>query len=172
MPLLWASAFFFAILTTRFQYGYFNFDLRLNCINTFRNIYNVNIVMSSNFSLDRSQNKSFVINNKKFLKQYALKNHEFFGEGIIVINLLLLNTNTIDVQNISQEKLETEQEPTVHQPVSYIPRKNFWFKMISLKIKKKYHIDIQEESSSNNKFLVVFIKDASIEYFSIYSLKL
>lgn len=128
--------------------------------------------MSSNSSIEQRQNKSFVINNKKILKQYALKNYKFFGKGIIVINLYLLNTDKIDEQNISNQKIKNEQEQTVHQPVSYISIKNFWFKMISLKIKKKYNIDIQQAGSANEKFLIVFIKDASIEYFSIYSLKL
>ena len=128
--------------------------------------------MSSNSSLDKRKNKSFVVNNKNFLKQYALKNHESFGEGIIVVNLLLLNIDIVDEQNLFNEEMENEQEQTVHQPISYISLTNFWFKMISLKIKKKYNIDIQEESNLNKKFLVVFIKDASIEHFSIYSLKL
>ena len=128
--------------------------------------------MSDNSSLDNRKNKSFVANNKYFLKQYALKNYESFGEGIIVVNLLLLNIDVVDEQDLSNEEMDNEQEQTVHQPISYISRKNFWFKMISLKIKKKYNIDIQEESNLNKKFLVVFIKDASIEHFSIYSLKL
>lgn len=124
--------------------------------------------MSSNPSLDKRKNKSFVINNKRFLKQYALKNHEIFGRGIIVVNLLLLKTDLIK----DNDELEYDLEPTVHQPISYIPQKNFWFKMIGLKIKKKYSIDIKEKSDRDREFLVVFIKDASIEHFSIYSLKL
>ncbi|MDJ0592197.1 MAG: hypothetical protein QNJ72_19770 [Pleurocapsa sp. MO_226.B13] len=128
--------------------------------------------MSPNSSLDKRKNKSFVINNKYFLKQYALKNYEIFGKGIIVINLLLLKTDKIDKEDFPNYELENEQEPTVHQPVSYIPQKNFWFKMLNLKIKKKYQIDIQQENNFQQKFLVVFIKDASIEHFSIYSLKL
>ena len=128
--------------------------------------------MSSNFALDKRKNKSFVINNKRFLKQYALKNYDTLGQGIIVINLLLLKEDIIDEEKVAQHERGQERELTVHQPVSYIPQKNFWFKMLSLKIKKKYNIDIQSESNLNKKFLVVFIKDASIEYFSIYSLKL
>ena len=128
--------------------------------------------MSSNSALDRRRNKSFVINNKRFLKQYALKNYDILGQGIIVINLLLLKEDVIDEEKIPQHKIGEERELTVHQPVSYIPQQNFWFKMLGLKIKKKYNIDIQNESDLNKKFLVVFIKDASIEYFSIYSLKL
>ena len=124
--------------------------------------------MSSNPSLDKRKNKSFVINNKRFLKQYALKKHDIFGRGIIVVNLLLLKTDLIK----DNDELEDDLEPTVHQPISYIPQKNFWFKMIGLKIKKKYSIDIKEKSDRDREFLVVFIKDASIEHFSIYSLKL
>ncbi len=124
--------------------------------------------MSSNPNLDKRKNKSFVINNKLFLKQYALKNHENLGQGIIVINLLLLKTDIVR----DNSELESNEEPTVHQAISYIPRSNFWFKMISLKIKKKYDIDLKEKSTRDREFLVVFIKDASIEHFSIYSLKL
>ena len=127
--------------------------------------------MTNISSLDKSKNKSFVINNRSILKQYALKNSQIFGSGIIVVNLLLLNRENIDELNLTDENLEEGQETTVHQPVSYIPQENFWFKMISLKIKKKHQIDIQAESSSDQKFLIVFIKDASIEHFSIYSIK-
>ena len=126
--------------------------------------------MTNSSPIDKRKNKSFVINNKLLLKQYALKNYEFYGRGIIVINLLLLNTDILnDIALIDHEPVE---DPTVHQPMSYIPKSNFWFKMLSLKIKKKYKIDIQAEKNFDNKFLVVFIKDASIEHFSIYSLKL
>lgn len=128
--------------------------------------------MSPNSSLDKRKNKSFVINNKYFLKQFAQKNYEIFGRGIIVINLLLLKTDIIDEQTIPSYTEGDAQEPTVHQPVSYIPQKNFWFKMLNLKIKKKYQIDIQDKSELDKKFLVVFIKDASIEHFSIYSIKI
>jgi hypothetical protein len=127
--------------------------------------------MSPNYSLDKRQNKDFVIKNKYFLKQYALKNYELFGQGIIVVNLLLLKTDIVEQQNAIVYQINNEQEPTVHQAISYIPRHNFWFKMIGLKIKKKYEIDIQATENTAQKYLVVFIKDASIEHFSIYSLK-
>ncbi len=127
--------------------------------------------MTNISSLDKRKNKSFVINNRSILKQYALKNYKIFGSGIIVVNLLLLNRESIDELNLTDENLEEGQETTVHQPISYIPQVNFWFKMISLKIKKKHQIDIQAESSSEQKFFIVFIKDASIEHFSIYSIK-
>lgn len=127
--------------------------------------------MTNISSLDTRKNKSFVINNRSILKQYALKNSKILGSGIIVVNLLLLNRESIDELNLTDENLEAGQETTVDQPVSYIPQENFWFKMISLKIKKKHQIDIQAESSSDQKFFIVFIKDASIEHFSIYSIK-
>jgi hypothetical protein len=128
--------------------------------------------MSADFSLYTSKNKDFVINNKKFLKQYALKNHSFLGKGIVVINLLLLKINIIDETNALNCEIQSNQEITVNQPISYIPQNNFWFKMLSLKIKKKHNIDLQAEENTDNKFLVVFVKDASIEHFSIYSLKI
>lgn len=128
--------------------------------------------MSPNRSIDGRKNKNFIINNKNFLKQYALKNYDFLGKGIIVVNLLLLQTETIDEKDILNQEIGSDQELTIHQPISYIPQNNFWFKMLNLKIKKKYQIDIQEQDSTNKKFLVVFVKDASIEYFSIYSIKL
>ena len=128
--------------------------------------------MANSSSTGQRQNKNFLINNKFLLKQYALKNYAIFGPGIIVVNLLLLNTDILEEQDLVNDELADEQEPSIHQPVSYIPKQNFWFKMLSLKIKKKYQIDIQADDNCNKKFLVVFIKDASIEHFSIYSLKL
>ena len=127
--------------------------------------------MSPNPSLDKRTNKNFVINNKYFLKQYALKHYNFLGKGVIVVNLLLLKTDTLEKQDIPDLSIETERDFTIHQPISYIPRNNFWFKMLNLKIKKKYKINIQEEDNNKNKFLIVFVKDASIEHFSIYSIK-
>lgn len=128
--------------------------------------------MSPNPPLDKRKNKNFVINNKYFLKQYALKNYNFLGKGIIVINLLLLKTDIIDEQDLDNQEVESDHEITIHKPISYIPQNNFWFKMLNLKIKKKYKIDIQEEEETSRKFLIVFVKDASIEHFSIYSIKL
>ena len=128
--------------------------------------------MSPNPSLNKRQNKNFVINNKYFLKQYALKNYSCLGKGIIVINLLLLKTDILDEQDITDASIGAEEDFTIHQPISYIPQNNFWFKMINLKIKKKYNINIQEEDSIKDKFLIVFVKDASVEHFSIYSIKI
>ena len=128
--------------------------------------------MSPNPSLDKRKNKNFVIKNQYLLKQYALKSQEFMGKGIIVINLLLLKTDIIDEQDLQNYDIESDNELTIHQPISYIPKDNFWFKMLNLKIKKKYKIDIQQKNETGNKVLVVFVKDASIEHFSIYSVKL
>lgn len=128
--------------------------------------------MTDTPALDKRKNKTFVINNRLRLKQYALKNYGIWGQGIIVVNLLLLNRENIDELNLSDDDLAEAQETTIHQPISYIPKPNFWFKMISLKIKKKYQIDIQAENQARNKFLIVFIKDVAIENFSIYSLRL
>ena len=127
--------------------------------------------MSPNPSLDKRKNKNFVLKNQYLLKQYALKSQESMGKGIIVINLLLLKTDIIDEQEIPKYNIESDGDLTIHQPISYIPQDNFWFKMLNLKIKKKYKIDIQEKAAGN-KVLVVFVKDASIEHFSIYSVKL
>lgn len=121
-------------------------------------------------SVDKRRNKSIIANNGWLFKQYASKNYEVLGRGIIVVNLLLLKSDRLDELNLI-DRDNIDREPTVHQPVSYIPQPNFWFKMISLKIKKKYQIDIQAEDDEN-KFLIVFIKDASIEHFSIYSIKI
>lgn len=132
--------------------------------------------MLNSSSVDKSNNKNFVINNQLFLKKYALKNYELFGQGIIVINLLLLKVDVLDELDLTRDRLLEPQDTSVYQPLVYIPKHNFWFKMIGLKIKKKYQLDIQtedKENQTNNKtFYVVFIKDASIEHFSIYSLKL
>ncbi len=128
--------------------------------------------MANSSSVDKRKNKCFVINNKFFLKEYAQKSYDFWGDGVIVVNLLLLKTDIYDDINIANYQPENEQELTLHHPVSYISKQNFWFKMLNLKIKRKHQIDLEAESSVNNKCLVVFIKDASIEHFSIYSLKL
>ena len=128
--------------------------------------------MSSNPSLDKRKNKNFVINNRHFLRQYALKNYSSLGKGIIVVNLLLLKTDTITEEDITEVSLESEQDLTIHKPISYIPQHNFWFKMLNLKIKKKYEINIQDNDEEGKKFLIVFVKDASVEHFSIYSIRL
>lgn len=128
--------------------------------------------MANSYPINKRENKKFVINNRFFLKNYAITNYNTFGEGIVVINLLLLKTKILDEENLVDYFTENQQEQTIHHSISYIPQQNFWYKMLKLKIKKKYQIDIQTEDKHNKKFLVVFIKDASVEHFSIYSLKL
>ena len=128
--------------------------------------------MNEDVPVNKSKNKNFLIDNKYKLKEYALKNREIFGRGIVVVNLLLLKADTSGESSIFNFQSDNQEDPTIHQPVSYIPKQNFWFKMLNLKIKKKYQIDIQEQSEAGRKLLVVFIKDASIEHFSIYTLKL
>jgi hypothetical protein len=120
---------------------------------------------------DKRRNKNFVIQNRFFLQDYGHKNYEKFGRGIIIINLLLLNTDVLTPDDILNNYVEEYKEITLHQPLSYLPEKNFWFKMIYLKIKNKYQIDIQEQYDLDRQFLIIFIKDASVEHFSIYSLK-
>jgi len=128
--------------------------------------------MTNTPPLEKRQNKNFVLKNQSILKDYALRNHEAFGQGIIVINLLLLNSQSIKELSFPNSNSSGKLEQTVHQPISYITKSNFWFKMISLKIKQKYQIDIHGEDNSNKKLLIVFIKDPAIENFSIYSIKL
>lgn len=128
--------------------------------------------MANSSSVDKSKNKNFVINNKFLLKQFAHKSYDFWGDGVVVVNLLLLRNEILDHQDLDISTYNpTKEDPTIHQAISFIPRQNFWFKMLSLKIKKKHQIDIQSAESHTDKFLIVFIKDASIEHFSIYSLK-
>ncbi|MEL7420176.1 MAG: hypothetical protein AAGK10_16615, partial [Cyanobacteria bacterium J06555_3] len=86
--------------------------------------------MVENSFSEGSKNKIFVVKNKALLKQYAQKKQKVFGLGIIVINLLLLGTADIDELNLLNLDLEEWQEPTVHQPISYISYDSFWFKMI------------------------------------------
>jgi len=111
--------------------------------------------MVDNLFSERSKNKEFVVKHKSLLKQYAQKNCELLGAGIIVVNLLLLETANVDELNLLSSDPEEWQEPSVNQPISYIPRDSFWFKMISLKIKNKHQIDIQEEEGKAEKVFVV-----------------
>jgi hypothetical protein len=127
--------------------------------------------MTDNSSLERSSNKSFITNNHALLKDYAQKKQQSFGLGIIVINLLLLKTEQIDGLNLLDSDLAELNEATIHQPISYIPHDNFWFKTINLKIKQRHNIDLQAENKAA-QILIVFIKDAAIEHFSIYTMKL
>ena len=127
---------------------------------------------NNSFSESRkSKNKSFIIDNSLLLQEYARENYDFHGSGIIVINLLLLKTENLQELNLLDGNLEQISEPTVHQPISYITKDNFWFKMLNLKIRKKHKIDLQTECNGDEIF-IVFIKDDAIEYFSIYRIKI
>jgi hypothetical protein len=127
--------------------------------------------MTDNSSLEKSSNKSFITNNHALLKDYAQKKRQSFGLGIIVINLLLLKTEKIDGLNLLDTDLAELNEATIHQPISYIPCDNFWFKTINLKIKQRHKIDLQAENNAD-QISIVFIKDVAIEHFSIYTMKL
>ena len=120
---------------------------------------------------EKRKNKNFVIQNRFSLQDYGRKNYKRFGRGIVVINLLLLETDRLTKDDLLNNEVEEEKDITLHQPLSYIPEKNFWFKMIYLKIKKKHQIDIKDKYDLNKQFLIIFVKDASVEHFSIYSLK-
>ena len=123
--------------------------------------------------MDKSKNKSFIVNNGSLLRKYALENYNNLGAGIIVVNLFLLEADTLNASDFNNYESQRDGELIAYQiishPVSYIPKTSFWFKILSLKIKEKHQIDITVNNSPD-KFLVVFIKDASIEHFSIYSL--
>ena len=122
-------------------------------------------------------NKQFIKNNRKSLKQYALNNQKKFGKGIIVINLTLiqnqfLTEDDLIVSSINPDKDSESEENTLIHPISYIINNSFWFKILRIKIKKKYKIDIKNDYDLEQQFLLVFIKDSSLESFSIYSLKM
>lgn len=127
---------------------------------------------SNSFSKNRkSKNKSFIVNNSVLLQEYVRRNQEFYGSGIVVVNLLLLKTENLAELDVLNFVLDKTIEPTVHLPISYIPQNNFWFKMIDLKIRKKHKINLLVEDNSD-KIYIVFIKDDAIEYFSIYTIKM
>ncbi|MEM6612524.1 MAG: hypothetical protein AAF652_09760, partial [Cyanobacteria bacterium P01_C01_bin.72] len=90
--------------------------------------------MVDNLFSARSKNKEFVVKHKSLLKEYAQRNQQILGSGIIVVNLFLLETAKIEELNILNSDIDKWEEPNVHQPISYIPWDSFWFKMISLKI--------------------------------------
>ena len=117
-----------------------------------------------------SRTRKFINNNRQFLKQYIHTKQESIGLGIVVVNLLLLPTAELDDLSLSYADLEQWQEQSIHQPLSYISNNHLWSKMISLKIKDKYKVDIQTQSS-NEKTFIVFIKDTELKNFSIYTIK-
>lgn len=117
-----------------------------------------------------SKNKSFVINNSSLLKKYALKNYAMFGNGIIVVNLLFLKTDILDDLDSIGYGRASDRESGIDHPISYVPHTSFWFKILNIRIKEKYSIEIDGIDNHKGKFLIVFIKDAVMERFSIYSL--
>ncbi len=128
--------------------------------------------MTEPYLIDKRKNKNFVIQNKFYLKTYGLKNYKTFGKGIIVINLLLLDCDILNEDDLINNQAQEDKQITLQQPLSYIPETNFWYKVLHLKIKKKHQIDLKKKSSGDNQLLVIFIKDVSVEHFSIYSLKI
>lgn len=122
--------------------------------------------------IDKRKNKDFVIQNKYYLKTYGLRNYEIFGKGVIVINLLMLNCEILNENDLDNYQAEEERDITLQQPLAYIPEINFWFKVLYLKIKKKHQIDIKQKYNNSDHLLIIFIKDVSVEHFSIYSIKI
>ena len=122
-------------------------------------------------------NKQFIKNNGKSLKKYALNSQKKFGKGIIVINLTLVQNQLLTeedliIQSINSEPESPNEENTLIHPISYIINNSFWFKILRIKIKKKYKVDIKNDYDLEQQFLLVFIKDSSLESFSIYSIKM
>lgn len=130
--------------------------------------------MSSFLQHEKRRNKKFIINNSEILKEYAVINQKKLGLGIILLNLLLIENDILKAKDISDRilPLGEDRQSSLKQPIAYIPLVNFWFKIIRLKIKKKYNIDIKKDYDLENKFLLIFVKDAALESFSIYSVKL
>lgn len=120
--------------------------------------------------MGKSKNKSFVINNNSLLRKYALENYHIFGQGIIVVNLLLLKTDILNDSDLIRYEQKSDRQSSINYPVSYVPHTSFWFKMLSIRIKQKYAIEIDAVDRRNGKFFIVFIKDAEVEKFSIYTL--
>ncbi len=126
---------------------------------------------------ENRRNKQFIIKNGKSLKKYLLKSQKKFGNGIIVINLTLVRNGLLTeedliVRSVNQNDEIKGKENTLIHPVSYIISNSFWFKVIRIKIKKKYEIDIKTDYDLDKQFLLVFVKDSSLESFSIYSIKI
>lgn len=130
--------------------------------------------MVNSSQVEKRRNKKFIINNSVVLKQYAFSNHQKLGTGIIIINLLLIKDDTLTEENLTNSFVlsDDDQNSSLQQAISYVPLKNFWFKIVRLKIKKKYNIDIKNDYDLESKFLIIFLKDTSLEKFSIYSVKL
>ena len=126
---------------------------------------------------ENRRNKQFIIKNSKSIKKYALNNQNRFGNGIIVINLTLVENGLLTeedliVPSVNQDSKSKNEEKTLIHPISYAISNSFWFKIIRIKIKKKYGIDIKTDYDLDKQFLLVFVKDPSLESFSIYSIKI
>ena len=122
-------------------------------------------------------NKQFIKDNSKSLKKYALNSKKKFGEGIIVINSTLvenklLTEEDVIIPSINQDNQSNNEENALVYPISYLVNNSFWFKMLRIKIKKKYQIDIKTDYDLGQRFLLVFVKDFALESFSIYSIKI
>lgn len=130
--------------------------------------------MANSSQSEKRRNKKFIINNSEALKQYAITNKEKSGIGIILINLLLIEDNILRAKDLEEQLLPSgeDRQLSLKQSIAYIPIVNFWFKIVRLKIKKKYNIDIKKDYDLESKFLIIFVKDAALESFSIYSVKL
>jgi hypothetical protein len=130
--------------------------------------------MTNSSNNEGRRNKNFIINNSGILKEYALINQENLGIGVIIINLLLVENDLLKETDLNYEIISSQEDrqASLKQPIAYIALTNFWFKMVRLKIKKKYDIDIKKDYDLAKKFLLIFVKDASLESFSIYSVNL
>ena len=129
--------------------------------------------MSESYLQEHSKNKKFIIKNSVFLKRYALDCRAKMGLGIITINLTQIkNFSLQEADFVIQECDNTQNSLSLQTPIAYVPANNFWFKVIYLKLKKKYQINIKKDYDLKTSFLLVFIKDSALESFSIYSLKI
>ena len=129
--------------------------------------------MSESHLQERSNNKKFIVKNSAFLKRYALDCKSLMGIGVITINLTEIDNFILqDKDFVIQECDHTQNSISLQTPIAYVPEKNFWFKIIYLKIKKKYEINIKKDYDLTKNFLLVFIKDSALENFSIYYLRL
>ena len=120
--------------------------------------------------MGKSKNKSLIVNNSSLLRPYALENYAMFGDGIIVVNLLLLKTDILDDADLIRYERKSDRQSSINYPVSYVPRTSFWFKTLSIKIRERYAIELDAIDNREGKFFIVFIKDAVMERFSIYTL--
>ncbi len=129
--------------------------------------------MSESHLQERSNNKKFIVKNSSYLKQYALDCKSKMGNGVMTINLTKIDNYTLQEEDLVVQECDNSKDSiSLQKPIAYVPETNFWFKIIYLKIKKKYQIDLKRDYDLNSHFLLVFIKDSSLESFSIYSLKI